>query len=208
VQLRVLACVLGLVFVSSAFSDPTNGGFESGDLSGWSSSGFVNAVEFENSRDFLDPTHGDWLPTEGKWFASLWSTDSGRVSSSSLWQKFDSKAGYVLKFDYFFDFGDFAPLYDTATATLVLPDATEVSLFEHNLPGSELADDEEVGWKTITYQLTQTGEYTLKFQTTDYGTEFESILGVDNVRAIVPEPASLFVLALGGAALLRRRTRS
>ncbi len=80
--MRIISLALGATIVfccSTANADLMNGGFESG-LTGWTATGAVQAVNFEFSRDFLGlsqaPASGFWYPTEGGYFASLWSTDS------------------------------------------------------------------------------------------------------------------------------------
>ncbi len=191
---------IAIVPAGAQFVD--NGGFEAlPALSGWSTSGTVFRRDYELSRDFLPPVRGDWEPTEGDYFASLWSTDSAGSNSSTLSQSFTAFAGQDLSFDYFFDFGDVAPRYDTAVATITGPEGM-VTLFEHNTPGFLLDSDENVEWTPIEYTIPSDGSYTLSFRTVDFAGDFESILGVDNV-VLIPEPAALFAVLF--AALLRRR---
>jgi len=160
------------------------------------------------SRDFLIPIAPDWTPTEGSYFASLWSTN-GTETDSALSQAFTGEAGLILQFDYFFDFGDEAPFYDTAIATLTWSNGS-ATLFEHNTPGYELGHDENVGWRAISYALPVTDTYTLEFRTADYDGSFESILGVDDVKVnVIPAPGAV-LLGIVGAGLVswlrRRRT--
>ena len=212
----LLVMAIALVWCTITLGNVTNGGFESGDLNGWSFSGAgpdftvdpfgdPGAVTFEMSRDFLPPIAPDWTATEGNYFASLWSTDSLGTDVSTLSQTFSAPAGYSLVFDYFFDFGDIAPFYDTAMGTLTWPTGS-ATLFEHNTPGHELGDDENVGWTTISYSLPETAMYTLEFRIEDFDGTFESILGVDNVQ-VIPAPSALLLAAIGLSSLrwLRKR---
>lgn len=191
-----------------------NGAFETGDLSGWAATGLVVAVGDELSRDFLGldqpPAGGLWLPSQGSYFASLWSTDSGGTDAAILSQTFLGTIGETLRFDYFFDFGDVGPLHDTAIATLLHPDGSAI-LFEHNTAGHELGDDENVGWATASYTLPRSGLYTLEYRVTDAVGSFESILGIDNVTvgAVIPAPGAILLGTLGAGLvgwMPRRRT--
>lgn len=206
-KIHVLTLVAALCWCSIVLGGVSNGTFESGDLTGWLFSGSgpdysldplgdPGAVTFEMSRDFLGPVAPDWTPTEGHYFASLWSTN-GQDTVSTLRQTFRAEAGERLRFDYFFDFGDVSPYYDTATALLTWS-AGDVTLFEHNTAGHELGDDENVGWTTISYNLPVAGMYDLQFIVQDKDASFESILGVDKVGvAKIPAPGALLLAILG-----------
>jgi len=212
---KCIPILLGVVLClcSAAQSNITNGGFETGDLTGWTATGTVAVVTSEYARDFLGlvqpPWDGSWDPTEGNYFVSLWSTDTAGTDVSRLSQTFTANAGLVLQFDYFFDFGDWAPFYDTAMATLTWS-SSSVTLFEHNTLGYELLDDENIGWTTISYVLPVTGTYRLDFTTADGAVpgSVESILGIDNVQ-VIPAPGAvlLAVIGLGCAGYLKRGRR-
>jgi hypothetical protein len=215
----VLATTIVLFWCPIGLGGITNGSFETGNLAGWTYSGSgpdysvdplggPGAVTWEMSRDFLPPIAPNWTATQGDYFASLWSTN-GAQTLSVLRQTLTAEAGEMLRFDYFFDFGDLATFPDTATATLSWSSGSVV-LFEHNTAGHELGDDENVGWTTISYNLPVAGTYTLAFTTADYDGSFESILGVDNVSIRgVPGPSAILLSILGTSLvgwLRRRRT--
>lgn len=209
---RRIVCLMAIVFTcgSSLSADPTSG-FETGNLAGWASAGPVAAVTEQYSRDFLGlaqpPVTGTWLAAEGNYFAALWSTDNADADAASLSASFDALAGDTLHFQYFFDFSDMAPYYDTAVGLLTWTGGSEI-LFEYNTPGYELADDENIGWTYVSYTLPITGAYTLQFSTQDGADSFESILGIDAVavETIVPAPGA-FVLGVIGIGLVNRLRR-
>jgi len=190
----LLAAAIALYWCPLTFAQLTNGSFETGNLTGWTSTGAVDVVTEELSRDSLlapyqPPTNLHrsqyWDPNEGNFFASLWSTETSPLTPdyATLSQSFDAEAGDTLTFAYFFDFGfgGYPPLYDSAIATLTWSGGSVV-LLEHNTPGNKLHLDENVNWTMISHILPATDTYTLEFTTEDSSGTFESFLGVDNVR--------------------------
>ena len=129
--IRIIASVLGIAVVlccSRANANLNNGGFEIGDLTGWSHTGPVSVEGLD-----VAPDGTLWSPTEGNYFASLWSANSdGTVTEATITQTFQANAQDVLMFDHFFDFGDAWYGYDTATATLTWAGGGNVTLFEYN----------------------------------------------------------------------------
>ena len=202
---KVISFVLSSVVVlwgATANADLTNGGFETG-LTGWTITGTVQVMSDEYSRDFLGlpqaPASGFWYPTQGSYFASLWSTDSLGTDASTLKQTFTTPSGtYVLQFDYFYDFGDVVPFEDPAR--IYVKDALGSPIFEMTINdpimGTGLGGDENIDWTTVSVVLPAAGTYTLGFEINDPAGAFESILGVDDVR-VVPLPSALLLGGLG-----------
>jgi hypothetical protein len=216
--MKVVSIVVGIAVVlcgSTARADIL--GFESGDLSGWTATGTVQAVNWELSRDFMGlpqaPLSGFWDPTQGSYFASLWSTDSMGTDTATLTRTFTTPtwAGNVAKvqFDYFYDFGDIVPFEDPARIFVI--DSLGNSIFDMTIndpfAGTGLGDDENIDWTTTSVWLPSAGTYTLGFEINDSIGVFESILGVDNVQ-VVPVPGAVLLGAIGlGFANWRLRRR-
>ncbi len=208
--MKYAALTVAALMSAPALAQIPNGGFETGDFTGWTSVGnsASDAVMGEDARDPVNfglqpPAGGTWGPTEGNYFASLWSTD-GTIASADLRTTFLAGEGFELSFDYFFDYGDLAPSYDAAFATLTANGQT-ITLFEHNTAGFELADDTNIDWTAVGHIFSgPLAEYTLQFSVVDFDNTFESILGIDNV-VLIPAPGVAAVLATAGLVAGRRR---
>jgi hypothetical protein len=229
---KVVSFVFSAVVVlcgATANADLVNSGFEDVDLTGtgWTTIGHVQAMTDEYSRDILGlpqaPASGFWYPTQGTHFASLWSTDAVLGTSfSSMSQRFDTdRDGLVLRFDYFYDFGDIWPMpgvYDRSTcdpARIFVADSSSQVFFQMTIndpdESTQLGEDVNIDWTPVSVSLPTAGTYTLGFEITSLGDGalgFESILGVDNVN-VVPLPPALLLggLGLGFAGSLLSRFR-
>jgi MYXO-CTERM domain-containing protein len=211
-----VAILLGLWIVSPLTAGAiVNGGFETGDFSGWNlvQPGFANVV---TSAPVLGGTPGSkWLPTSGQFFALL-QGGSAANRYTLMSQTISASAGDVLTFKAFFNAGDLMPFNDNAFANIL-------NLKNFNLDNLYFKDVSSVGpmgkdgWTTVQYTFPVTGQYSLIFGiNNELDNNRPSYLGVDDVEIgprgsgqPTPEPASNLVWGLAGlsmAAVVRRRT--
>ena len=182
-----------------------NGGFESGDLTGWTPSSFrVFAVGGAGNQGIPgpgDPQFG-WQPSQGTTFGWLFSGDFPGVYTT-LSQTFAAEAGDVLSFDTYFDAGDFLPYNDNGYVRIVnLADSSSMTLYAKSV--ADVGNFGGDGWRSLSYGIPSAGLYLLEGGVTE-GLDFQhhSALGLDNV-VLVPEPSILCLFVLGLFAMKRR----
>jgi len=194
---------VGIVIVAmltgTSLADMVNGGFETGDFTGWTT--FVPP----DASATVETSHGEvggqpppsWTPTEGIYFALLKTDGPGNLCTLS--QSFGAQAGEVLGFDYFFDWGDYHDYDDQSYGRLYDSSGALVNEFFHWGAGGTLMGDNysNVGWSPQSYTFTTGGTYTLEFGIANQlDSDLASYMGVDNV-SVVPAPAAVLLGLLG-----------
>jgi len=223
VTLTTTAGVMGLttlLTMASAQAATVNGGFETGDLTGWNA---IGNTSIQTSGYGSGPAEGsfnallsapadnsDALPSELETFLdlSLGSLDgiNGPIyHGSAIKQAFSAEAGQVLTFQWNFltnesqdsTFSDFA--FVSIQSLTKLGD-TSSSLFASQSP---LAN--ETGFQTFSYTIPTTGTYTLGIGVANATDSFgNSAVLVDNV-AVVPTPSLGMGLLTAGFLSLRSK---
>lgn len=181
-----LTMLVALSFVVTASANMlANPGFESGDLTGWSTDGGTWTL-------------GTTDPSEGTYDIEYAAT----ISDERLFQAVTLTAGqlYTLTCDYRVD-----------TASVDAQGWRFAQLGFHdgspqwgNYVARDTIDDESTtaGWvqASVAYTPTTSGTYYVGFSSW----QTDAVYGLDNF-SLVPEPATLGLLSLGGLAMLKKR---
>lgn len=210
----------------------SNGGFETGDFTSWSTAGNTSVQDstfgsgpVEGTYDALlttgsDPDFGDPSVSAsdletflGLSSGSLDGLGNGTATEgSAIKQTFSANAGDVLSFDWNFlstesdseePFNDFAFVYLVSLSTLTsVSSATFVS-------SQSILFSQETGFKTFSITIPADGTYTLGLGVVDVeDNQVDSGLLVDKVT-LSPEPGTLLLIGSGliGLGFLNRRKK-
>lgn len=182
---------LGVTSANAAQISLINGGFETGDLTGWSLIGSVAAspsttVTTYDSTVWTVNASGGYMGqmissgadvsiiettlglAAGTLNALNTNPNAGDLTNgSALYQSFSGLTGDTISFWWNYVATDYVPYNDPAFAMLIGP-ATEVGVLAsiHGL-GVAVGTSGNSGWLSKTFTLTQDGAYTLAFVTTN-----------------------------------------
>ena len=226
-----LSAVMVLLFLSSSLlAQVTNGGFETGNLTGWNTNastyGAGPADVYENGYAGEEPTEGQYLAT----LEVLAGSPGDGICFSELEQQFSVTAGDVLKFDWYGDavaegYEFEGGMWEAHSMVSVIVYETDpwspifdIYINAMTSPGWLFSSSGTNGWQTEQVAFDTPGNYTLQFridgEIMSMGAgepEFPmpgtgGFVGVDNVR-LVPEPSTITLLLCGLAGLALRRRR-
>ncbi len=204
-----------------------NGGFETGDFSGWQTLGNTS---IQTANFGISPTEGDFqallenhppgfngIPTDqvesflGMSSGSLSALGNGPViQGSAIQQTFAANAGDLLSFNWNFLTNENAsdPVFNDFAFVTIRPGplVTLASTFSNLIPAPVPTYFSMTDYQSYTYTIPTTGIYTLGIGVVDVSDEFtDSGLLVDNASlstGAVPEPSSLLLCGIGFLGLL------
>jgi hypothetical protein len=182
-RLGLGACVMAVALFAAGSQSQAgfvNGGFETGNLTGWTATSNVSVVT-------TTPHVGDsgtWTPTEGNYFARL-QAGLGAGVYTMLSQSFTANVGDTLKFDVYFDGNDSGTFNDDGY--VLIRDPSVVLYAKSVSPTIGFGFD---GWTSISFTFLSANTYVLEAGVRNVGDNLlSSELGLDNVRLGCPPAA-------------------
>lgn len=184
--------MFGMVGIAGASSlSVTNGSFETGNFSGWSTSGYGSKSVVTSDAGFT--------ATDGTKFANLY-------AASTLSQGVSWKAGDVLAFDWNFNANDYLPFNDFSI--FQVKDSANNVIFNTTLSNvAQTGNYNATGWNNYEYIFASAGMGSIAFGVYDtLDSVLNSQLYIDNVGT-VPEPATMLLMGTGLAGLIGVRRK-
>lgn len=193
-------------FVGTASASPlVNGGFETGDFTGWSTNtggGIVSVVASDN--EYGIPT----FPTEGQYMAKIFGGGYNSLTQNWISQTFSVNNAQSLSFDYRVILPDYPPYEQPGfRVDLAQGGGMPYTIFSVNDPGH---GTQVIGWDTYTYDLGgYSGDLTLTFMLGNTKDNLYSPSGtIDNVQVNpVPIQGAAWLLVSGLVGLVGLKWR-
>ena len=207
-SLKIAGILTASLAASSTFAAPivfNNPGFETGNLSGWSSIGAVTATPsttvttFDNTLWTINASGGYMaqLQSSGASVATIESTlgvasgtlnalntnpNGGNLTNgSALYQGFSANAGDTLSFAWNYVATDYVPFNDPSFALLIGPSQSVTVLASIHGLGTQVGTSGNSGWLNYNATINTAGNYTLAFVTTnDKDQILNSFLHIDS----------------------------
>lgn len=187
--------VLGAVLLMAAVSQNSyaliNSGFETGDLSGWTSSGVASVV-----TSHISGQGTTYSPQDGSYFALL-QTGAGQGVYTTLSQNFSILQNWGIDGWAAFDAGDYLPYNDNAWVKILNASGAELAT-PWSDSVSNVGNYGDGAWTYWNWIAPADGTYTVKYGVANVGDNIlDSYAMFDSKAAgIVPEPATMSLLGL------------
>lgn len=208
----LLTLGVAVLATTSVRADFINGSFETGNISGWTNNPFPAGATTQVVLQHVAvppsiPVGFTFRPTNGNFFALLKTDGPGNVNR--LFQDVVIQDGNRIEFDIFFDSGDPGPFpanNDVGRAFLS-QGGVQIGADLFNATSQSVGAVGHTPWTTIQTGPLAAGTYRLNVEVANTGTaQFDSFVGLDRV-SVVPEPASLTMVAIGAIGLAGYRWR-
>lgn len=192
------ALILGFAGSASAIT-VVNGGFETGDFTGWAtaSSGGGSTAVVMSSSAYPAPNGSGTLytPIEGNYMAEI-------TSTAWIWEGQSWEAGETFGFNWAFLGYDYMPFNDAAMFQVDDQSAgnNDLSFTLADIAG--VGDYQDTGWQTFSYTFLTAGTGTFTFKAANsLDSILDSKLLIDAVGNPVPEPTAMLIFGAGLAGL-------
>jgi hypothetical protein len=195
-----LAAAVVLIAAGASQAQIVNGGFETGNLFGWSANSGTLA-EAATSKAKLGES-GTWNAYQGNYFGYLQS-GLGQGVYTLLSQSFAASGGSVISLAAFFDAGDYLPFNDNGFVRILDANTNAVVATLYSKDVATVGNFGSHGWAALSHTFAASGSYKIEAGVTNIGDNgVTSALGIDVVSlTAVPEPTSMALLGMGALGL-------